>query len=153
MENDFKWDDNKVGEACYFVGLHIRNTQDILRQIPELVKQFKESKNPILFTTHDGKPVYEGDTVYWINTTYESYWSVNPVKITKSESGDYDFYSGKYFSTEFIANEYVVKHKPKFCEQDFIEMIRSIADGARGKDTKMYLKDKLADLSRLRTGR
>lgn len=42
----FTWDDEKVSEACLYVGEKIKTIEDIKSQIPPLVAAFKQSKTP-----------------------------------------------------------------------------------------------------------
>ncbi len=74
-----------------------------------------------LFTTEDGKDVYEGDEVWWINVSYESYWAINSMK---ADIGCVGYHTGeKYFSTEQAAKEYIFHKKPSLCFDDVVSCV------------------------------
>lgn len=74
------------------------------------------TKTP-LFTTEDGKPVYEGDECWFVS---ERAWLW-----TKVQAPKYPFYGAnnefKYFSTEDAAREWVLMNKPCLSVKDFID--------------------------------
>jgi hypothetical protein len=73
---------------------------------------------PILFTTEDGKPIYEGDACYIV---FDSDWSVSPMRsFSNAPHGKINY---KAFSTEAAAKEYVLMNKPKFSIQGIIDLL------------------------------
>ena len=90
--------------------------RDIKPQGGECLKTLKKAEQP-LFTTKDGKDVFLGDRVWYVNFELNLYDSkVDP-----------NFHNGSkkcwiYFSTKELAEEYVILNKPCLCVNDVINL-------------------------------
>jgi hypothetical protein len=73
-----------------------------------------------LFKTEDGESVYKGGSYYWVNVTYESYWSV----ICQHEAiCDANTAGVKTFSTKEAAQNWVLLNKPVLSVNDIREWL------------------------------
>lgn len=59
---------------------------------------------------------------------------------------------GKVFGSKKNAEDYSKEHKLEYSINDFRKIVKDIADGALGRDTRSYLNQRLANLSNSKTG-
>lgn len=99
------------------------------------LKNFTHKHNEPLFTTEDGKDIYEGD-VYWIVWGINFSWERNtayPNEVKNNEA--------KYFSTYDASQEYILMNKPCLSLNDFKQKLGCLA-------TDKYLLDELKELAK-----
>jgi hypothetical protein len=114
--DNFIWTDEDVAEYS-LKSKELTLFQFKWKKIQEKENIEKYTSKEVLFTTEDGIAVSAKQKVYWINTTYESYWEVNELEI----GDEFDQWDGvKYFSTHIAANEYVLINKPCLSINDLI---------------------------------
>jgi hypothetical protein len=80
----------------------------------------KEEKKPVLFTTEDGKDVYEDDKVWYVNGILKVYSHDFIVSHPSTREKDLTHYPDiyKYFSSEEAANEYVKYNRKDYSLND-----------------------------------
>ncbi len=76
-------------------------------------------KQPI-FTTTDGKEVYEGDRFVSVDTEK---WFWLGWMATKMDCPPYPSSSHKYFSNEEAANIWIDENKPKYSKKDILKWL------------------------------
>ena len=150
MENQFKWNDDLVNEACFFVGLKVDGNKDIINQIPDLVQNYKKSKEKkFLFKTQDGVGIFEGDTVFYPNIHV---WIVT--EVVADNVNTYRLKGiNKYipFSTEKLALEYIAWNKPNFSFAEI--MANSIWHcGNETTERRSFSRQELRKLAKLKVG-
>lgn len=92
----FKYDDKNVFKDSFW--------HNFVKKIT------KQNKNP-LFTTEDGKDIYEDDLFYWVSNQ----WIVKHSKAIEGITNSYNEEVGiKTFSTKEKASEYIFDNKPIF---------------------------------------
>jgi len=93
-----------------------------------------------LFTTEDGKAVFEGDTVVLLNT--DTWLWTSGIKAPSNPlSGDVNQY--KYFSTKDAASDYILMNKPLLSVNNIHSYFDSWATKPNG-----YLREKIKELAR-----
>lgn len=80
--------------------------------------KFIDKQRKVLFTTEDGKAVYEGDACWNVDPDTSFGWQALRVHIGISGA-----IQGKYFSTESAAKEYVENNKPLLSFNDIVKCI------------------------------
>lgn len=102
----------------------------------------------ILFTTSDGKAVYEGDETLWrvfiTPHCYEMWRPYNMVRPDAPIKGEV------YFSTEAAANEYVKWHKPGFSLYEIVNNseMKGLSDETKGDVLYQFRLPKLIELAK-----
>lgn len=81
--------------------------------------QYIKKCKPILFTTEDGKEIFEGDEYWFFYPNYE---------VCKSVAKKDFVPSNKTFSTEEAASEYVIRKKVLFSYSDIAEQVDYCSD-------------------------
>ena len=102
------WDDKTVLEFVEFT----LNTSPIFQGRNKDLEDFKKSKEvkkEPLFTTNDGKQIFEGDTYWTMDKENLHYWYAGAAsKIFESGKNSFQL----YFSTKDAAKEYLLLNKP-----------------------------------------
>ncbi len=93
----------------------------------------KEHTRKPVFVSADGKEMFEGDRIYYLNSKFETY--ENPCNTV---DGDNSYY--KYFSTKEARQEYIDNNKPKF----------SLADIEKAYNETMYIGNSEGFMSKLK---
>lgn len=90
-----------------------------------------------LFTTLDGKDIYEGDEYWYADIKQSS--SPKPEKLNAEYNGTYgEHHTKKTFSTEAAAKDYILMHNPCLSLDDLLSVW---ADGDMYKKSKEYYAD------------
>ena len=103
-------------DCIEIIGFHTKYSTEYFIEIPTgftRLVAIKKAKRPI-FLTHDGKDIFEGDKVWYVNKEfgYRSGFLI-PVSATK-------FYSdiNAYFLSEEAASDYILRNKVLFTTED-----------------------------------
>jgi hypothetical protein len=121
MEDNFQWTEKLIFE---FTGALLTYYQEG-HSFSTAIEKFKKSKEqvvnkPVLFTTVDGVPVFEFESMVWFtNDKWES-------KYTEARK-DLLYYGVKYFSTKEALYEYILYNKPCLCLKEVIQTAYSDA--------------------------
>jgi hypothetical protein len=114
MSDNFQWTDELVKE--FTKEYHSTDTWiTVADPIIKKLEHFKASKSkPVLFTTEDGKHIYEGDD-YWFIRHDDTIGTANSSRppLPKGKAT---------FSTEAVAKEYVLMNKPCLSVNDIISI-------------------------------
>jgi hypothetical protein len=89
---------------------------------------------PILFTTQDGKDIYEGMEYWFVGSQWQAKWG-------NAEIGTGQVPHFKYFSTKEKAEEYVLMNKPLFTTKEVIDISSKIT--STGKSITQMAKGKI----------
>jgi hypothetical protein len=109
----FKYDESWIGNIV----VHLEDNKPVI--VSWLSK--KPERKP-LFTTEDGKEIYEGDYFYEVfGKTHDMSWSkVHPNSVDSFIKCNKDD-GRKAFSTENAAKEYIKDNKPEFSRRQIVE--------------------------------
>lgn len=89
-----------------------------------------EHVNTPLFTTLDGKDIYEGDEYYYVNPIFRDYTEVIPRELIRLNISKHIakwkgvLYTSPSFSTQEIAEKYVDENKPQFSKKQVINILK-----------------------------
>lgn len=142
-ETPFVWDDQSVED--YFKFFVLYNKKSILDGMSheEAIMEFKASRSTpkpkTLFTTEDGKPVNEGDRVWFVDSLFK----IGFHDFAGCETKHYpDIY--KYFGTEETAKEYIVNHRQILSFQDVIDVLYYADDKCKAaEELKQLVQSKI----------
>jgi hypothetical protein len=105
--SDFKWTDELLVEWAN----HVRSLHRGFETYNQL-EQFRQSKikKSVLFTTRDGKEIFEGDNCWWVVIHFDGHWTINTNKMNANSSFNHD----RLFSSQAAAEEYILMNRPLF---------------------------------------
>lgn len=100
----------------------------------EAADKYIESLPKPLFTTEDGKEMFEGDTYFCVYTIKGSTFDVIERPVQECYIVNYSLSYIKYFSTRALAEEFTLMHKPCLSLNDLLEV------WGGGDDKSIYAK-------------
>lgn len=121
-------------------------TGSIWREIQN-IKRIPAPKQP-LFTTSDGKDVYEGDTVWGVAIQASGTDMIRPRTMPFEKHVNRQ--SRRWFSTESAANEYVKWHKPGFSLYEIVNNseMKGLSDETKGDVLYQFRLPKLIEIAK-----
>lgn len=119
--DNFEWNDSLVQEFCnWFCRIPAHEVYKADR-----IKEFKASKQrKAILVTEDGKPQFEGDRPWYVTEKYHLGGAADLV----NNKAYHPASNYKYFSTQEIAENYIIENKPCLSVNDVMKLAMSHND-------------------------